>query len=260
MAYCWEVFRGALKAQIHYKEQVVADESTVAEALKNFSQVFYALSFKEREELMGLLIKSLRVSRIDPTKDVLPCAIDAVNTNTPIQYYRIDIEFFIQSIFAPPHASVEANHPNPTASEAKKIRTRMHSTFIVGLIGQRWKSGAFLIHPFKLERDIPEPTQKTPKFRILKGQHILASILEWKSILASWPELHSADVATQVGLSAVRIRHLLKLATLHPEVIRQILSMPPNQAKKQISIRSLRQLCKLDREKQITVFRTIHSD
>ncbi|MFT6235901.1 MAG: hypothetical protein ACJAU9_000983 [Lentimonas sp.] len=248
-----------MKAQIHYKEQVVTDEATVAKALENFSRVFYALSFKEREELMRLLIKSLRVSKIDPTKDALPCAIDAVNTNTPIQYYRIDIEFFIQSIFAIPHASVEANDPDSTAAKGKKIRTRMNSTFIVGLIGQRWKSGAFLIHPFKLERDIPEPTRKPPKFRILKGQHILASTLEWKSILASWPELHSADVATQVGLSAIRIRHLLKLATLHPEIIEKILSMPPNQAKKQISIRALRQLCKLDREKQITVFRTIHS-
>lgn len=40
-----ETEREQLKAQIHYKEQVVADESTVAEALKNFSQVFYALTF-----------------------------------------------------------------------------------------------------------------------------------------------------------------------------------------------------------------------
>jgi len=121
LANCWEVFRGALKAQIHYKEQVVADESTVAEALKNFSQVFYALSFKEREELMGLLIKSLRVSRIDPTKDVLPCAIDAVNTNTPIQYYRIDIEFFIQSIFAPPMLALKQTIQIPPHPKLKRF-------------------------------------------------------------------------------------------------------------------------------------------
>jgi hypothetical protein len=244
-----------VKAQIHYKEQVVTDEATVAKALENFSRVFYALSFKEREELMRLLIKSLRVSKIDPTKDALPCAIDAVNTNTPIQYYRIDIEFFIQSIFATPHASVEANDPDSTAAKGKKIRTRMNSTFIVGLIGQRWESGAFLIHPFKLDKQPQTKAQSHPKFRLLSNRHSLESVLEWIRILKEHPHLTPKDIADKIGLSVITVRQLLQLGKLSPEIQTYILNLKPKDAIKRFSQKKLRKLPPLSHEEQHKEFK-----
>lgn len=247
-----EAQRDQLKAQIRYKEQVVSDEDTVAKALGNFSKLFYALPFAEQEELVGLLIKSLRVSIIDPQIDEFPCEAGAFDSEKTVKWYRIKIEFYIQSIFGSKSAS--GTKKDAESGDDQSIRTRMDSTFIVGLIGQDWKTGAFLAHPFHLERSVPNPSLKLPNFRILKGKHILASVLEWRSILNSHPELHSADIAEQVGLSPIRVRHLLQLIRLNPEIIETILKMPPRKAKKKVSIKSLQRICRLPPSDQTQAF------
>jgi len=94
-----EAQRDQLKAQIRYKEQVVADQNIVAKSLANFSKAFYALPFADREELIGLLIKSLKVARIDPTVDAWPAGLDALVSEQFVKWYRIEVEFYIQSIF-----------------------------------------------------------------------------------------------------------------------------------------------------------------
>lgn len=252
-----EAHRDQLKAQIQYKEQVVADEGTVSKALTNFSKAFYALPYSDREELIGLLIKSLKVTRIAPKTDELPCELNTFESIKPVKWFRIDVEFYIQSIFGGQPASGSGANVDSLADDEKSIRTRMNSTFIVGVVGQNWKAGASLVYPFLLERNILKTSNKVPKFRIQKGKHLLASVLEWKSILDSHPALHSPDIARQVGLSSIRIRHLLQLSRINPEIVGVILNMPPTQAKRKISVKSLERICRLSPSEQMRAFNSL---
>lgn len=252
-----EAQRGQLKAQIRYKEQVVADEETVAKALGNFTKVFYLLSFAEREELIGLLIKSLKVSRIDPQLDELSCDLDAFESDTPVKWFRINVEFYIQSIFGGQPEAVTGSDSDTESDRTKSIRTRMDSAFIVGLIGQDWKTGAFLVHPFQLEKQPPPNSQKLPKFRIRRNCHLLENAIEWRSILDEHPYLAPKDIAQQIGLSARRVRYILNLANLSPEIQQFVLGMSSTNACKLLSERTLRPIAQLPHEDQWAHFEAV---
>ncbi|MBT62061.1 MAG: hypothetical protein CML13_02470 [Puniceicoccaceae bacterium] len=252
-----EARRDQLKAQIQYKEQVVADEETVSKALGNFSKAIYALPFSDREELIGLLIKSLKVTRIDPKTDELPCELNTLDSIKPVKWFRIDVEFYIQSIFGGQPASGSEANVDSLADREKSIRTRMNSTFIVGVVGQNWKAGAFLKHPFQLEKQAHLNTRKMPKFRIRRTRHLLETATEWKAILEDHPDLGARDIAEQVGLSPRRVRHVLNLTNLHPEIQEFILKLTPKKSCQLLSERTLRPIVQLAIEGQWTRFETV---
>lgn len=237
-----------LKARIRYKEQVVADKAAVAKALGNFEKLFYALEYEDRAELLGLLMKSVKIFDFDPASDTIALSHEDLATDKSTQWYRIEVEFFIQSHFE--EAIAQRSESNT------KIRTRMNSTFIVGLVGKSWANGAVMVHPFHLNYQRLQNAKTTPKFRILKGKHMLVSILEWKETLSSNTDLYSADIAKQVKLSPIRVRHLLQLVKLRPEIISAILSYQPSRAKKTFSLQRLQALAKLDKDAQLDSFRS----
>ncbi|WPJ95149.1 recombinase family protein [Coraliomargarita algicola] len=249
--------REQIKAQIRYKEQIVSNEEVVAKALSNFSKVFYTLTFTEREELIGLLVKSLKVSRLDPTSNQLPCQVNAENVGRAAKYYRVEIEFFIQSVFG--SLPEQAGNPDLGSSgyDQVSIRTRMHSTFVIGLIGQDWKTGAFLVHPFQLEKQSQMISRKLPNFRIRRNRHLLETAIDWMSILTERKYLTPQDIAQQVELTPRRIRQILDLTCLQGGIQEFVLNLPPKKASKLLSERTLRPLCRLTREEQWARFEVI---
>ena len=52
------------------------------------------LTFEEQAELIGLLVKEIRVSRFDPEKDELPCDGDAFVIQLRTAWYRVDLRMF----------------------------------------------------------------------------------------------------------------------------------------------------------------------
>ncbi len=187
--------------------------------------------------------------------DKLPCELDASQSDKPVKWYRIDVEFYIQSIFGGQPKAVIGLDQDLESEDKKSIRTRMDSIFIIGLIGKDWKTGAFLVHPFQLEKQPQPNSQKLPKFRIRRNRHLLENAIEWRSILDEHPYLAPKDIAQQVGLSARRVRYILNLANLSPDIQQFVIGMSPKNAL--LSERTLRPIAQLSHEDQWAHFEAV---
>jgi hypothetical protein len=88
-----------LKTEIELIQQATTDESIVAEALRNFEEVFKVIPFEERLGLMELLFKEIRVSRIEPQKFESDLPKGTFVTQLRTQWYKLEFDFFVTSLF-----------------------------------------------------------------------------------------------------------------------------------------------------------------
>lgn len=58
-----------MEIEIAFRERVVADEHRIAGALRQFDDAAKELSFEEQCELVRLVVRGIRVNRLDPAKD-----------------------------------------------------------------------------------------------------------------------------------------------------------------------------------------------
>jgi hypothetical protein len=90
--------RQKLKLEIDYRRNLVTDEEIICGKLSELASVFEELTFEEQAELMGLLIKEVRVSRFDPETDELPCDREAFVTQMRTAWYRVDLRMFSENL------------------------------------------------------------------------------------------------------------------------------------------------------------------
>lgn len=126
--------------------------------------------------------------------------------------------------------------------------------FVIRLIGYDWSVGGFAVHPFKLDERRLEASAGRVKFTLYKKRHILATALHWRQQLDDNPHLGTRDIATQIRVTVIRIRQILRLAKLHPTIQEHILSLPYKQANRSFSEHALRELVALTREEQLSRF------
>lgn len=86
--------RQKLQMEIDYRRNLVTDEEIICQKLTDFAGLFEELTFEEQAELIGLLVKEIRVSRFDPEKDELPCDREAFVTQMRTAWYRVDLRMF----------------------------------------------------------------------------------------------------------------------------------------------------------------------
>lgn len=86
--------RQKIKMEIDYRRNLVTDEEIICQKLTDFAGLFDELTFEEQAELIGLLVKEIRVSRFDPEKDELPCDREAFVTQMRTAWYRVDLRMF----------------------------------------------------------------------------------------------------------------------------------------------------------------------
>lgn len=75
------------KSRSPFRERVVADEHRIAGALLQFGDSVKELSFKEQCELVRLIVRGIRVNRLDPEKEPIPGGIEPggeENTNSVV--------------------------------------------------------------------------------------------------------------------------------------------------------------------------------
>lgn len=136
-----------------------------------------------------------------------------------------------------------------------RIRTRMTQLLIAGIVHQDWSDGAMIVHPFWLGDALIRRSRKAIRFKVLRGKHALETALAWKAQMAANPHIQTSDVEEAVGLSAIRVRQILRFTNLHPEVQEAILKLSPKRARKRFPERLLREWLPLSQSEQLSQFK-----
>lgn len=89
--------------------------------------------------------------------------------------------------------------------------------------------------------------------------HLLATAINLKAILAENPHVSSADIAKEVGITAGRIRQILRFTKLHPEIQADILRLSKRAARKHYPEVILRQLTVLQIDQKMERYAAIRS-
>lgn len=238
----------SLKIEIDYLQQSACDENLIAESLRAFEESCQHLTFEERAEVIGLLVESIHVERIDSTAEVLEAYANATASHDSAQWHRLKIRFHIKG-------ALGQVPEDDSASPTKSPHARTEVEVIAGLLGMDWSTGGFAVHPFKLDECRLEGSSGRVKFTLYKKRHILATTLQWRKQLDENPHLGTRDIASQIGVSVIRIRQILRLSKLHPSIQAYILSLPGKEASPGFSEHALRELVALQPEEQLIRFR-----
>ena len=61
-----------------------------------------------------------------------------------------------------------------------------------------------VVHPFNLNDHVLRRKTKALKFKVLRGQHLLETALDWQAKKAANPHIQAVDIAEAAGLSGSR--------------------------------------------------------
>jgi len=109
--------------------------------------------------------------------------------------------------------------------------SRMNQLMIAGTLSNDWADGAMVVHPFTLGEPVIRKTKQVVRFKILKGKHLLETAMDWQAKIDANPHIQKADIARDVGVTARRVRQIMRLLKLHPDIQAEILNGPKNRAK-----------------------------
>jgi hypothetical protein len=136
-----------------------------------------------------------------------------------------------------------------------RLRTWFDYFAIVGVPQDTWSFHPFLVSPFsalvvhstRKIVDLPEPED---------DEHPIVLAIRWQEFLKENPLLTPRSIAAERGLSAGRVRQILRLATLAPE-IRETLSAGDKGLIRRVSEKKLRPLIPLKPSEQLSEFRRL---
>ena len=83
-----------VKIDIAYREKVVTDEQLIAKALLAFEKNSNGIPFEEQRNLLRLLVRRVRVDRLDPEKDELPAGPNTWKAQIRTHWYAVNLDFF----------------------------------------------------------------------------------------------------------------------------------------------------------------------
>lgn len=136
-----------------------------------------------------------------------------------------------------------------------RLRTWFDYLAIVGVPQDTWSSHPFLVCPFSAlvvhsTREIVNLPERE------ESEHPIVLAIRWQEFLEENPLLTPRSIATEKGLSAGRVRQILRLATLAPE-IRETLAAGDEALIRRISEKKLRPLVPLKPSEQVSEFRRL---
>lgn len=133
------------------------------------------------------------------------------------------------------------------------MRTWIEMKLLSGVPHDQWKGSPFLVWPFKVfvpKTDLGLPSRDQTR----RKNHPIFLALHWRQLLDSNPALATGDIAENQGISASRIRQILRLSTLAPEIVDTLKSMKASELSRFAETR-LRGLIPLPKGQQIDRFR-----
>ncbi len=83
-----------VEIEISFRERVVADEHRIAAALRQFDDAVKELSFEEQCELVRLIVRGVRVNRLDPEKEPIPGGLSPAERKIRTHWYSVNLDVF----------------------------------------------------------------------------------------------------------------------------------------------------------------------
>lgn len=130
----------------------------------------------------------------------------------------------------------------------------MNQYLIFGIIGSDWENSSFVVHPFRLGEQVLKLAKDVVHFRIQRNKHLLVTALDWGEKIAANPYIQTADVARMAACSTGRVRQILRLRKLHPDIQGAILALPGKQAMKRFLERMMRTWVSMPESEQLSQF------
>jgi hypothetical protein len=83
-----------VEIEIAFRERVVADETRIARVLRQFDDAVKELSFEEQCELVRLIVRGIRVNRLDPEKEPIPGGLSQEERKIRTHWYSVNLDLF----------------------------------------------------------------------------------------------------------------------------------------------------------------------
>jgi hypothetical protein len=103
-----------VKIDIAYRERAVTDEHLVAKNLLDFEKTITGVSFDEQCDLLRLLLRQVRVNRLDPKKEPIPGNPHTWSTQIRTQWFAVNLDLYASDLIsrscANPAASSHSDH------------------------------------------------------------------------------------------------------------------------------------------------------
>ncbi len=112
-----------VEIDIAYRGKAVADENLIAAALRECDEAIKTLSFEEQCELVRLILRGIKINRIDPEKDPIPGGLSPSQRKIRTHWYSVNLDVYTSDLLST--SSVNANlssHFNQNG-RAGEIRT-----------------------------------------------------------------------------------------------------------------------------------------
>lgn len=133
------------------------------------------------------------------------------------------------------------------------MRTWIGLRLLAGVPHNRWKANPFLVWPFAAF--VPKAVLKlSSRDQTGRNSHPLHLALQWRELLQSNTVLTTRDIAIDQGMTPSRVRQILRLSTLAPE-IRDALGSMSGERLATLGEARLRRLVPLPWDEQIEGFR-----
>ena len=89
-----------VKIDVGYRERVVTNEKVIAEALLHFEKTVKALPIDEQCELLRLILRQIRINRIDPKKDPISSNPHTWSTQIRTQWYAVNLSLYANDLIS----------------------------------------------------------------------------------------------------------------------------------------------------------------
>ena len=164
-------------------------------------------------------------------------------------------KIFSDSLFIKTYEKVsQCSHLNKTGgARGRKLRTLAALPCLIGVVRNSWQQGYFTVHPIRKKwGEIPEQTEILLKYP--EGKHLIHLSENWSNAVKKGFVASSTEIAEKTGLSSGRVRQIIRLSNLPPEIVAHLKSLQGSKALSGFSENKLRRIIPMKSEDRLKYF------
>ncbi len=139
--------------------------------------------------------------------------------------------------------------------QGMKLRTFSLLPCWIGVVRDAWSQGTLVVHPVRQNLEYYNEDTFIMESRP-KEKHVIHLALNWREALKAGLVGSCAEIGQRVGLSDGRVRQIVRMADLHPEIVAFLQSLRSESELKAFPERRLRSLSPFPMDRQLDAFRT----
>lgn len=116
-----------------------------------------------------------------------------------------------------------------------------------------WQQGYFSVHPIR-KKWVEIPEQIELLLKCPEGKHPIHLSENWSNAVKQGFVASSTEISEKTGLSSGRVRQIIRLSNLPPEIVSYLKSVSSVKALKKYSEKRLRSIVSMPPEKKLECF------